>query len=306
MKRALVTGGAGFIGSHLVELLRRESIDVAVIDDLRNGLRANLTDFPDNRFYKVDIRERASLTAALDDFKPDTVFHLAALHFIPYCNEHPEETFNVNVMGSHLLLELLADRRVPQRLFFASTAAVYPPKETAHLESDAAYPMDVYGLSKLAGETEIRLFAGTHPCAAVIGRLFNAVGTRETNPHLLPDIVKQLNAGARRIRLGNLTPKRDFVNAADMARAIYTSVKRAENGCATFNIGSGVAYSVVEVVQICEKILGEKIEIVEDLKLKRKVERQNLVASIEKIAWGIGWRPEIDLEKTLRELLRCG
>jgi UDP-glucose 4-epimerase len=303
MKRVLVTGGAGFIGSHVVDLLLEKNYDVHVVDNLKNGTLKNLTKLPNERFHKIDLGTRIEIKKLLQKIKPEAVYHLAAIHFIPYCNQHPLEALQTNVMGTRILLEELAATHLPAKIFFASTAAVYPPSDQPHLESDLADPMDIYGISKIAGETLLQHFQLQHNLALVIGRLFNAVGKRETNPHLLPDIVNQLKAGSRSIELGNLTPKRDFVDARDMCKAIVLSLEQQPSGYNIFNIGAGQEYSVFEVVQICEKILGEKIQIIESDKLKRKVERQHLKAGVEKIRKAIGWQPTITLEQTLRDLL---
>ena len=302
MKTALVTGGAGFIGSHVVDEFVQAGYKVAVVDNLLNGKEEFISKDASPGLSKVDIRHRQDLERVISDFKPEVVVHMAAIHFIPYCNEHPIEASEINLMGTHVVLDSLAKHHLPKRLFFASTAAVYPPKEGEHLETDEPYPMDIYGLTKLCGERMIELFGQKHDVVSVIGRLFNAVGPRETNPHLLPDIFKQVNAGERTIQLGNLTPRRDFVHALDMAKAIFTATVEA-NKSDIFNIGGGKQYSVKEVVDMISELLGEEITITQRDNLKRKVERPSLLAGIGKIGNAFGWQPKISLKETLAELL---
>ncbi|HEX6860404.1 MAG TPA: GDP-mannose 4,6-dehydratase [Caulobacteraceae bacterium] len=303
MTRALVTGGAGFIGSHVVDVLADQGLEVHVVDNFLNGRREHLAGLPAERIHEVDIRDAAGLRQALDAIAPAWVFHLAAIHFIPYCNEHPTESVLINIQGTQNVLDAVRAQGGAERLFFASTAAVYPIKDGAYVETDPVEPLDVYGATKAAGEALVKAFSESTGVPTVIGRLFNAVGHRETNPHLLPEIVQQLKTGSRRLELGNLEPQRDFIDARDMARAIHAATARQGQGWDVFNIGANVQYSVIEVVRMCEAILGESIEVVQDPARVRKVERQTLLAGIDKLKSATGWAPEVDLNRTLREIL---
>ncbi|MES2441444.1 MAG: NAD(P)-dependent oxidoreductase [Pseudomonadota bacterium] len=301
MQRVLVTGGAGFIGSHVVDELVARGDDVHVIDNFFNGRREHLS-LLDSNIHEGDLRDSAWLKAMIATIAPERVFHLAAIHFIPYCNDHPTEAVMINIQGTQNLLDALAGTPV-ERLFFASTAAVYPPKEGEHVESDPIDPMDVYGATKAAGEALVRGWGAGSGKAVAVGRLFNAVGHRETNPHLLPDIMDQLNAGVRTLHLGNLDPRRDFIDARDMARAILAASDHVASGADVFNIGANRQYSVVEVVEMFSKAIGEPIEIVQDPARVRKVERPSLLAGIGKLSGATGWKPQIDLQQTLNELV---
>jgi UDP-glucose 4-epimerase len=300
MQRVLVTGGAGFIGSHVVDELVARGDDVHVIDNFFNGRREHL-DLAENRIHEGDLRDHAWMKETLAKIAPERVFHLAAIHFIPYCNEHPTDAVMINIQGTQNLLDALPAS--VERLFFASTAAVYPPKEGEHVESDPIDPMDIYGATKAAGEALVRGWGAGSGKAVAVGRLFNAVGHRETNPHLLPDILVQLNAGVRTISLGNLDPRRDYIDARDMARAILAASDYVASGSDVFNIGANKQYSVVEVVEMFSKAMGEKIEVVQDPARVRKVERPSLLAGIGKLSGATGWKPEIDLQQTLNELV---
>lgn len=303
MKTALVTGGAGFIGSHVVDELLKDGLDVAILDNFENGKRDHVADLPDEKIYRVDITDRLAVEKVILDFKPALVFHLAAIHFIPYCIEHPIRSLEINAMGTKNLLDALKSHSLPECVFLASTAAVYGPKDTAHLESDPTEPMEIYGVSKVCAEAMMTAFALENEVQVTIGRLFNAVGPRETNPHLLPDLLNQLNAGKRTVQLGNLEPKRDFIHVRDMAEAIKRATIRTQERCSTFNIGSGVQYSVKDVVEICGRIIGQDIAITQNEKFMRKVERPYLLAGIDQIKKEIEWEPRTTLEITLTELL---
>jgi UDP-glucose 4-epimerase len=150
-KRIIVTGGAGFIGSNLLKHLINEKTEVLVLDNLFTGKKEFIP--PEVQFKNIDIRSD-EIKEIIKDFKPDNIIHLAAIHYIPYCNENPEETFDVNVMGTRNILE--ASQGID--FFFASSAAVYPPLD-GPLDENIIGPMDVYGKTKLIGEDLVRLYA---------------------------------------------------------------------------------------------------------------------------------------------------
>lgn len=301
MARILVTGGAGFIGSALLAELGRAGHDLAVVDDLSFG-RRELVDLPDERFHELDVLDREGLAAVFLKERPEWVVHLAAVHFIPYCNEHPVESATINVQGTLNVLDLAQATGV-EKLFFASTAAVYPIRDEPLDEETPTGPMDIYGLTKLAGErfcNELHLMSGI---PVVVCRFFNAFGPNETNPHLIPEIQRQVNSGLRTIRLGNLTPKRDFIHTHDMARAVRMLLEQHEQGIETYNLGRGIEYSVTEVVEAFERALGEKIQVEQDPSRMRKVERMHLLADVSKLERTTGWKAEWDLDRGVRTLV---
>lgn len=287
--KVVVTGGAGFVGSHLMHYLVKEGAEVLVIDNLFVGKKEFISDRC--LFRKLDIRSKEA-KEVIRNFEPDVIVHLAAIHYIPYCNENPEETFDVNVMGTRNILETYE----PELLLFASSAAVYPPLNGA-LSEDLHGPIDIYGKTKLIGEDLVKL----HNKKAIIARLFNVYGPNDTNPHLIPEIVNQIKEGKRKIELGNLTPRRDYIHVDDVCAAIVALLKHGKESL--YNIGTGVEYSVNEVVEVVNEILGEEIQIVQDKRRVRKVEREHLLADVAKIQNEIGWNPKIRLKDGLKKLI---
>ena len=148
----------------------------------------------------------------LKETKPDIVIHLAAVHFIPYCNEHPLQTLKINVLGTRYLLESCKEYP-PEVFFFASTAAVYPIRDEPNREDSEVGPSGIYGTSKLIGEDLVRLFHLETGVRALICRFFNMYGPNETNPHLIPEIINQIKTHGTTLKLGNLEAKRDFITA---------------------------------------------------------------------------------------------
>ncbi len=299
--RVLITGGAGFIGSTLGAHLGERGHEVWVLDNLSFG-RRQLAPVPDERFLQVDIRDREATLGAVCLAAPEYVLHLAAIHFIPYCNEHPVEAADINITGTINVLDACAAAGV-QQVFVASTAAVYPIADGAMDEDHATGPMDIYGITKLATERLASEFHLRTGIPTIIGRFFNAFGPNETNPHLIPEIQKQVLTGARTLRLGNLDPKRDFIHTTDMARAMEALLNVGITGCEVFNIGRGIEYSVREIVASFERELGEPLTIEVDPARVRKVERMHLLADVSKLKRMTGWEPRWGIDEGVRTLL---
>ena len=302
-KKILITGGAGFIGSAVIAELQAHGHDIAVIDNLSFGNR-NFINVPDARFHTIDIRDRAAMAEVFAAYQPDWVIHLAAIHFIPYCNQHPYESADINISGTMHVLDLAGEAASVEKVFFASTAAVYPIYDDAVSENHATGPLDIYGLSKLTGERLCNEFHQRTGIKTVICRFFNAFGPNETNPHLIPEIQQQVNDGKRTINLGNLTPKRDFIHTSDMARAVRMLMTADGQGINTFNLGRGIEYSVTEIVEAFERQLGEKITIEQEQSRIRKTERMHLLADVSKLKAETGWEPEWGIDEGIATLLQ--
>ncbi len=303
MKKILVTGGAGFIGSATITELQKHGNHIYVIDDLSFGNRDFLT-IPDTYFHKLDILNGHGLTEVIHKIAPDWIIHLAAIHFIPYCNQHPFKSSNINIQGTINVLNAAKSLKNLEKMFFASTAAVYPICDHAIPETQPTNPLDIYGLSKLAGEHLMNEFHLQTSIPTIICRFFNAFGPNETNLHLIPEIQRQVNLGLRTIALGNLEPKRDFIHTYDMARAIFMLLDKFDSGIDVFNLGSGQEYSVIDVVKEFENQLGEEIMIKVDHSRVRKVERMHLLADISKLKAFMNWEPEISLSEGIKTLLK--
>jgi len=303
MKRILVTGGAGFIGSHLVKKFLELNYHVLVIDDLSFGKRDLLPLFDEKlEFVKGNITDKAVLANALKKFKPEIVVHLAAVHFVPYCIDHPVRTSEVNIVGTRNLLECCRKVR-PEVLFFASSAAVYPISDEVSDENSSVGPIDIYGLTKVVGEDLARLFYRESEVKTIVARLFNVYGPNETNPHVIPEIVGQLKSGSREIELGNLSPKRDYVHVQDVVDAIMALLEKSKRRFDIFNVGSGREYSVSEIIEQCKQVIGEELGIRQSKNRMRKSERMHLLADITKIQQATGWSPKIGLGDGLQGLL---
>ncbi len=301
-KKIFITGGAGFIGSAIVANLQKAGHEIRVFDDLSFGNR-QFIQLPESQFIRENILHAVALKKALLDFSPQQVIHLAAIHFIPYCNEHPFESANINIKGTMHLLNACKTLPGLEKIFFASTAAVYPIYDQAMDEEISPEPSDIYGLSKLTGEALCKKFHLETGIATIICRFFNAFGPNETNPHLIPAIQEQVLAGNRTIKIGNTVPKRDYIHTQDMANAVQLLLQKFDAGMDTFNLGRGIEYSVTDVVKAFEMALGETLQLETDPARVRKTDRLHLLADIRKLQKYTGWNPTVSLDEGIKTLL---
>lgn len=301
--RIMITGGAGFVGRELVRTLK-DRAEVLVADLLRYGTPDWLSGEPEGfGFRRVDIRDAAATRALVEEFAPDVIVHLAAIHYIPECDSDPANAVATNVTGT---VNLLAACPEGTRFVFASSGAVYQPDEAAHRELESVVePVDIYGYTKQQGEVYLRALAASRGLSGVIVRLFNVIGPGETNPHLLPAIVVQLRDNPEAIYLGNTWPKRDYIDVLDAAggfaaAALGTTPEPGQ--CEVVNLGSGQQYSVNEIVDRMRSVLGLEFEVRQDERRMRAVDRPFLGADITRIRETFGWSPEHSLDETLKRM----
>lgn len=282
-KTVLVTGGAGFIGVPTVARLREAGVDVVVLDNLSETGPERLYSRcgADVRLLEADIRNHDGTVDAIKAIRPWAVVHLAALHFIPFCVANPHLALDTNVTGFANVLAGCDEAGV-SHVIFASTGDVYQPSATPHAEHDLTGATSVYALSKLAGESLLTVERSNGAdYTATVARIFNVYGPGDTVPHLIPDIFHDVRVSDR-IRLGNLTTKRDFIFVEDLAGVLVELLTvTPENGCV--NIGTGVGASATEIVEEVGRITGRAIEIVSNEHRLRKYDRPLLVADTSRL-----------------------
>jgi UDP-glucose 4-epimerase len=303
--KILIAGGNGYVGRELTRLLY-DTHDVCVADLVRYGkVRFSQGELSRFRFEKIDITSAPDVCALISEFEPDAIIHLAAIHYIPECESDPALTVRTNVQGTVNLL-LAAPPR--SRFVFASSGAVYMPDAAPHHESRAAIePRDVYGLSKLQGEQWVRYLSRQQQLSSVVVRLFNVAGPGETNPHLLPELVAQLKAGRNIIRLGNLTPKRDYIHVQDAARGFMATAlnhELAPGEAVTVNLGTSLPYSVAEIVNKLRRVAGVKFSVQQESDRVRAIDRPYLAADNALIKSVFGWAPLHTIDEAIADLWR--
>lgn len=304
--RYLITGGAGFIGSRLINQLRamEPGCSIAVVDNLSVGLP-----MPSARTgvdtFELDIREIDSLQRLALEYRPDTVVHLAAVHHIPTCERKRSYALEVNVTGTEGLLGV-AEAAGVDRFILASSGAVYDWQEGELAEADSRLlPRDNYSLSKYANERQLAFWADRGARSARIARIFNTIGRDDPNAHLIPDIIEQIPPGATRasIALGNLSPRRDYIHVEDTARALALIATRSrEAGLDVFNVASGSEIPVAALVDMLGDVLGVHIEIEQDSSRIRRIDRPSQLGSIAKIRSRLGFKVMLPLRSALSDI----
>ncbi|MEM2614802.1 MAG: GDP-mannose 4,6-dehydratase [Nitrososphaerota archaeon] len=298
----LVTGGAGFIGSHLVEKLLKEDYDVIVLDDLSFGKIKNL-DLKNPRllFFKGDVCERESVKKVLKDVY--VVFHLAALIDVPFSVKNPALVNHVNVCGSLNLLEESVRHDV-EKFIFASTCAVYgEPRYLPIDEEHPTNPVSPYAVSKLTVEKYCRVFNKNYGLKTVSLRLFNVYGPRQRSgaySGVITKMIERLRYGKPPVIFGDGTQTRDFVFVLDVVDALYRAIN---SRCSDeINIGSGRETSINSLAKtLCEKFNLRCI--VPIYRKPRTGDIKRSWANIEKAKRCLGYEPKFSLHDGLNALL---
>lgn len=295
-----MTGGLGFIGNELVRRLRRTR-DVAILDN-HSRVAPRLDDLADVPVHDVDVTDAPAVRALVRRLRPQCVFHMAALHYIPECNAEPERTLRVNVEGTLAVLNACGAVGV-RRVIFASSGAVYGDSATPLSEGARLAPVDVYGWSKAFGEDLCRWAARALRLQVVAARLFNNFGPRETHPHLIPEILSQLRRGDI-LHLGNLAPIRDYIHTRDTAAALVALADTDVPQFVAVNVATGRGASVRDLVAVLAAQLGRPLRIDIDPARFRPADKEKQVADIALLRHMTGWVPRVTLEAGLRDLAR--
>jgi UDP-glucose 4-epimerase len=293
--RALVTGGAGFIGSHVVDALLARGDEVHVVDNLATGSRANLADAAE--LHEVDIRD-PELVALAERLRPDQVFHLAAQADVNTSVARPDFDADVNVVGTVRVLE--AARAAGTSVVFTSTGgALYGECERPATEDDPKHPLSPYGTSKLAGEEYLQTWNRLHGMANVVCRLGNVYGPRQLaalEGGVVAIFLDRLRDGEQATIFGDGLQTRDFVFVGDVVEALLAAAS-APGG--VFNVGTGIQTSVLELHRRCAEAAGRAGEPL--LAPARAGDIRDSVLDPSRAERELGWRPAHTLAQGLAE-----
>ncbi|WP_391570570.1 UDP-glucose 4-epimerase GalE [Cohnella sp.] len=303
----LVTGGAGYIGSHAVAALLEKGEQVVIVDNLYQGHRDAILG---GKFYEGDLRDGDFLAKVFEENDIDGVIHFAANSLVGESMKDPGKYYHNNVYGTLCLLEQMQKAGV-SRIVFSSTAATYGEPERVPIdEYDRTVPTNAYGETKLSMEKMIRWFDVAHGIKFVSLRYFNAAGAHESGKigedhspesHLVP-LVLQVALGQREFisvfgddyATEDGTCIRDYIHVSDLADAHILALERLRQGgdSAIYNLGSGNGYSVKQVIDVSREVTGHPIPA--KIEARRAGDPAVLIASSERARKELGWAPKRD------------
>lgn len=298
MAKILVTGGAGFIGSHVVDSYIQAGHEVVILDDFSSGIRANVN--PAARLYEMDIRSSA-VADLFEAEQPEYIAHLAAQIDVRRSVTEPRFDAEVNILGGLNLLELSIRHGVKKFIFASTGGAIYGAQE--HLpasEESIPHPECHYATSKLAFELYLALYERLYGLRYTILRFPNVYGPRQRpdgEAGVCSILTALMLAGKTPTLFGHGTPLRDFVFVKDIARGVLLALDKGDGE--TLNLGSGRGTSVKALFDILKHTLGFEGEATM-ADLRPGEVKENYITG-EKAARVLGWKPEVSLEVGLRE-----
>jgi UDP-glucose 4-epimerase len=302
--KAFVSGGAGFIGSHLVDALVERGDEVLIVDDLSTGRGLNIADAMARgaRLIPADVTDLAAVERAISNFRPDVVFHLAAQVDVRVSVEDPGFDVRVNVEGAVNLLE--AARRVDaDRFVFASSCATYgeSPDESLPLTERAPLrPGSPYGQAKLAAEGYVALYRELHGMRAANMRFGNVYGPRQSSvgeAGVVAIFCRQMIAGSTPAVFGTGNQTRDFVYVGDVVRALIAAADTGASG--EYNVGTSIETSVLDLVDTLASV-GGRADFIPEMKPGRAGEIERMALDPSRAAEHLHWKPQVELDTGLR------
>ena len=304
--KVLVTGGAGYIGAHVSELLQENGYSVRIFDDFSNGLERRVKNFKD--IFEGDITDREAVLKSMEGM--DAVIHLAAKKAVGESVSNPLKYYTNNVGGTMNLLAAMSLKNV-NKIVFSSSAAVYSPSEKDAIEeSDPTDPLSPYGATKLLSEQLISKVGQAEGFSTISLRYFNVVGSKKvefgdnSRDNLVPKVFAAFKEGKSPEIYGADYPTkdgtciRDYIHVQDLAEAHLVALKQLDTKVdGVYNVGSGTGYSVKEIFDQLEESMAVKLNPVSSA--RRPGDSPKLIASIKKIEKDLGWRPKATLKEMI-------
>jgi UDP-glucose 4-epimerase len=301
-KTALVTGGAGFIGSHLTEALVAQGYRVTVVDNLFNSSLENLQAVADQvEICEMDMHE-AAFAEMLETTRFESIFHMAANAYVPPSIENPAFDFRTNLLATFQLLETIRQAKLSPRLIVASSAAVYGnPDHVPIVETDPTVPISPYGVGKLGMERYVHVYSQIYGIRAASLRFFSVFGPRQ-HKQIVYDFIKKItNNPDELVILGDGTQMRDMVYVEDVVQAIMTVHDQAPLQGEVFNVAVGKGYSTREMAETMTQIMNVTPKFTYTGSV-RPGDCDKWIASIDLLK-ELGYDPRVSLKEGMRRTI---
>ncbi|MBQ6812704.1 MAG: GDP-mannose 4,6-dehydratase [Agathobacter sp.] len=316
--KSLIIGGAGFVGGYLIQHLSTELNHEVVVTKLPHekiekpflNQDTCATDVECLRVYDLDILQKDEIVKLLQKEKPDYIFHLAAQSSVALSWKNPELTVDVNIKGSLNLLDAVRELGFSPRVLLIGSAEEYGRIKAEELpipEDNPLRPGNIYAVTKACQNMIGKIYADAYDMDVVMVRAFNHTGPNQSPVFVVADFCKQvadIEKGLQEpvIRVGNLSAKRDFTDVRDVVRAYSLLMEKGEKE-QIYNVGSGHAIAIESILQTILSNAKCEIEVIVDSEKMRPIDMPVVEADTRKIYAHTGWRPEIELEKTIQDTL---
>ncbi len=307
-KHILITGAGGFVGTHLIkELQQNPSCELYVT--IYNATSDISPLIPKDHVLAGDLTDYAFAQKLIQTTKPDIIYHLAALSIVHDSVEKAVSVITSNTVISYNLLEAVRNYASTARVIAICSANQYGAVQDATKpidESTPLRPLNPYAVSKVVQEMLALEYFLAYHLDIVILRPFNHTGPGQTIDFVIPALAKQFvdieHGAVPEIILGNLNTTRDFTDVSDMVKAYVLASEKCLSG-EIYNLGSGQGYTIAQIVEIFQKITGQKVQLKEDPALVRESDVPILIANSAKFRQATGWEPKVSLETTISAIL---
>lgn len=291
--KVLVTGINGFVGQYLLRELESRSYDVWGIDTFSHG----------NRVFQADILEQERIVSIIRDVDPDFIVHLAAVSSVDHGNL--SDIYRINFDGTVNLLASCKESGLKPCFLYVSSSQVYGNVSYDRLPVDESFPIapvNHYGASKAAAEMAVKAFGAEYGLDCIIARPFNHTGPGQSDRFVIPKIINAFKRRDETIELGNVDTLRDFIDVRDIVKA-YAGIIENFRGEEIYNIAGGTGFTVSDIFENIKRISGHSMSIVKKDFLVRKNEINSVIGNSDRLSKAIGWRPQIPIETTLKDML---
>lgn len=307
MKKAMIIGAAGFVGSYLMQYLKQKCNMKVYLTKLSNEIIVNADEV---EIYDLNILDKEAIVSLLFEIRPDFIFHLAAQSSVGLAWKNPCLTIDVNIKGSVNVMDAIRELYYKPRILLIGSGEEYGHIQEGEIpitETNIVRPGNIYAATKVCQNMIGNIYAQAYDMEIMMVRAFNHIGPTQAPMFVVADFCRQVAEIEKGLRepvmyVGNLQARRDFTDVRDVVRAYAMLIEKGEAG-ETYNVGSGNAIAIEEILELIISMTASQISIEIDPNKIRPVDVPIIEADTEKLRNLTGWRPKITMEQTIKETL---